>query len=185
MVPGELAQAEVRPQPLGPGGRGGAGRAGQPRPVNQDKTVAQINVVLNDPPYSNKSLDLVDGQLKDVAHAEAPDGTTALVGGVTASFADIRSANDRDLSVIFPVAGGLIAVILALLLRSLVAPFYLMLSVVLSFFATLGATIKEAVGQYVSEVRGSSFPSDAESFAVSETRAKQPSALYSTVAANK
>lgn len=108
---------------------------------NQDRTVAQINVVLNDPPYSNKSLDLVDGQLKDVAHAEAPDGTTALVGGVTAAFADIRSANDRDLSVIFPVAGLLIAVILALLLRSLVAPLYLMLSVVLSFFATLGATV--------------------------------------------
>ena len=52
-------------------------------------------------------------------------------------------------------------------------------------FATLGTTIKDAVGQYVSEVRGSSFPSDAESFAVSETRAKQPNALYSTVAANK
>ncbi len=52
-------------------------------------------------------------------------------------------------------------------------------------FATLGGTIKEAVGQYVSEVRGSSFPSDAESFAVHETRAPQPAALYSSVAANK
>jgi 3-methyl-2-oxobutanoate hydroxymethyltransferase len=51
-------------------------------------------------------------------------------------------------------------------------------------FATLGATIKEAVGAYVSEVRGATFPSDAESFAVSETRAVQPQ-LYSTVAANK
>jgi 3-methyl-2-oxobutanoate hydroxymethyltransferase len=48
-------------------------------------------------------------------------------------------------------------------------------------FATLGATIKEAVGQYVAEVRGSTFPSDAESFAVTEKQATQ-SPLYSTVA---
>src|SRR5262245_6227620 len=46
-------------------------------------------------------------------------------------------------------------------------------------FATLGTTIKNAVSQYVSEVRGGTFPSDAESFAVNETRAT-PSALYST-----
>jgi len=47
-------------------------------------------------------------------------------------------------------------------------------------FATLGATIKDAVGQYVSEVRGGSFPSDAESFAVTEKQAAQ-TPLYSTV----
>ncbi|MDB4953830.1 MAG: 3-methyl-2-oxobutanoatehydroxymethyltransferase [Myxococcales bacterium] len=53
-------------------------------------------------------------------------------------------------------------------------------------FATLGATIKEAVGQYVSEVRKGSFPSDAESFAVSESRPQGPDpALYSTAAAKK
>ena len=51
-------------------------------------------------------------------------------------------------------------------------------------FATLGKTIKEAVGAYVAEVRGSTFPSDAESFAVHETRAAQPQ-LYSTVAGKK
>lgn len=48
-------------------------------------------------------------------------------------------------------------------------------------FATLGTTIKDAVGAYVSEVRGGSFPSDAESFAVTEKQAPQ-SPLYSTVA---
>ncbi|GAB3948300.1 MMPL family transporter [Kribbella albertanoniae] len=109
--------------------------------LNPDKTVAQINVVLNGAPYATASLDLVDGKLKDLAHAEAPAGTTALVGGVTSSYSDIRAANDRDLSVIFPVAGGLIAIILALLLRSLIAPVVLMLAVVLSFFSSIGATV--------------------------------------------
>ncbi len=50
-------------------------------------------------------------------------------------------------------------------------------------FATLGATIKNAVGQYVNEVRGGSFPSDAESFAVTERAAQTP--LYSTAGGKK
>jgi 3-methyl-2-oxobutanoate hydroxymethyltransferase len=52
-------------------------------------------------------------------------------------------------------------------------------------FATLGATIKDAVAQYVGEVRGGTFPSDAESFAVNETRATQPAALYSSAGGKK
>jgi 3-methyl-2-oxobutanoate hydroxymethyltransferase len=52
-------------------------------------------------------------------------------------------------------------------------------------FATLGATIKDAVGQYVTEVRGGTFPSDAESFAINETRAAPQTALYSTAAQKK
>jgi RND superfamily putative drug exporter len=114
---------------------------GSPALLNQDKTVAQINVVLDGAPYAAQSLDLVDGALKDAAHAQAPAGTTTLLGGVTASYTDIRDANSRDLAVIFPVAGGLIAVILALLLRSLLAPLVLMIAVVLSFFSTTGATV--------------------------------------------
>jgi RND superfamily putative drug exporter len=118
-----------------------AGADGSLALLNKDKTVAQINVVLDDPPYAKSSLDLVDGALRDAAHADAPAGTTPLLGGVSASYADIRSANTRDLSVIFPVAGGLIGVILALLLRSLLAPLVLMIAVVLSFFSTTGATV--------------------------------------------
>jgi len=54
-------------------------------------------------------------------------------------------------------------------------------------FATLGTTIKDAVAQYVGEVRGGTFPSDAESFAASETKAPhaQTGPLYSSVAAKK
>jgi 3-methyl-2-oxobutanoate hydroxymethyltransferase len=52
-------------------------------------------------------------------------------------------------------------------------------------FATLGQTIKEAVASYVSEVRAATFPSDAESFSVHETRPQHTGALYSTAAAKK
>jgi 3-methyl-2-oxobutanoate hydroxymethyltransferase len=52
-------------------------------------------------------------------------------------------------------------------------------------FAALGETIKAAVGAYVGEVRGGTFPSDAESFAISETRKTEHPALYSTAARAK
>jgi RND superfamily putative drug exporter len=47
----------------------------------------------------------------------------------------------RDYKVGFPIAGGVILLILALLLQSLVAPWYLMAAVGLGFGATLGATV--------------------------------------------
>ena len=77
----------------------------------------------------------------DAAHDAAPDGTEALVGGTTSIFVDFQDAMNRDYSVVFPVAAVVIMLILALLLRSLVAPLYLMASVGLGFGATLGATV--------------------------------------------
>jgi RND superfamily putative drug exporter len=117
------------------------GPDGNPATISSDGTVAQINLLLATSPYSKAALDLAGDDLRQVARAQAPAGTTALVGGISSVFADIRDANNRDLWVIFPVAGVLIAVILGLLLRSLVAPVYLMLAVGIGFVATLGATV--------------------------------------------
>ena len=56
-------------------------------------------------------------------------------------FVDIQAAMNHDYPVVFPVAAVLILLILGLLLRSVVAPWYLMVSVGLGFAATLGATV--------------------------------------------
>ncbi|MEU8300859.1 MMPL family transporter [Micromonospora sp. NPDC048909] len=118
----------------------GVGQA-QPPERSTDPSVARVNLLLNENPVSNEAIKLVREDLRGAVHAAAPPGTRALVGGTTAIFADINSANNRDLSVILPVAAGLIALILALLLRSLVAPIYLVIAVLLNFAATLGATV--------------------------------------------
>jgi RND superfamily putative drug exporter len=102
--------------------------------------VADLSVTLAAAPESDRALEIVSGPLRETAHENAPAGTEAVVGGVTSVYVDIRAAMNRDYAVVFPVAALLIMVILALLLRSLVAPVYLMLSVVLGFLATLGAT---------------------------------------------
>ena len=56
-------------------------------------------------------------------------------------FADIQAAMNHDYAIVFPVAAVIILLILMLLLRSPVAPWYLMVAVGLGFGATLGATV--------------------------------------------
>ncbi|MCW2760675.1 MAG: hypothetical protein JWR85_876 [Marmoricola sp.] len=109
--------------------------------LNPDGTTAVFNVVLAQDPTSDASLADVKGPIRTTAHDSAPAGTTALVGGTTSVFVDFQKAMNRDYAVVFPVAAIVILLILALLLRSLVAPIYLMASVGLGFGATLGAAV--------------------------------------------
>lgn len=118
----------------------GVGKVQAPVP-GQDKSVARVDLVLKLNPASNKAISLVKDDLAPAVHKAAPEGTRAYVGGPTAIFSDINAVNNRDLSVILPVAAVLIALILALLLRSVVAPIYLVVAVLLGFAATLGSAV--------------------------------------------
>ncbi|MFF7728560.1 MMPL family transporter [Streptomyces sp. NPDC008001] len=109
--------------------------------LSPDGTVAQYSVVLKYRPTEDKAIDLAGGALRDSAHKAAPGGTKAYVGGTSAVLADVEKAVSHDYKVVFPVAGLAIMIILGLLLRSLVAPLYLMISVALGFGATLGSTV--------------------------------------------
>jgi RND superfamily putative drug exporter len=108
--------------------------------LSEDGKVAQVNVLLDDSPFSAEAMDAVKNQVRDAAHAEAPPNTEAQVGGLTSAFVDVQTVTSRDLRLIFPVAGVLILLILMALLRAVVAPIYLMLAVALGYAATLGAT---------------------------------------------
>ncbi len=112
-----------------------------PAAVSTDQATAEYTVTLSLDPESTTAVNTVKNGLRPQAHAAAPPGTYALVGGTTAVFADIQAATNHDYAVVFPVAAVIILLILMLLLRSLVAPWYLMLSVGLGFGATLGATV--------------------------------------------
>jgi putative drug exporter of the RND superfamily len=111
-----------------------------PAKINTGGTTADFTVTLKYDPAGQQAISTL-GQVRTVAHATAPPGTKAVVGGITAIYKDINSAVNHDYSVVFPVAAILIMVILGLLLRSVVAPWYLMASVGLGFGATLGATV--------------------------------------------
>jgi len=66
------------------------------------------------------------------------EGADALVGGLTAVNIDVQEASQRDRVLIIPVVLAVIFVVLAVLLRAIVAPLLLIATVVLSFAATLG-----------------------------------------------
>ena len=70
------------------------------------------------------------------AHAAA-----AGVAGDSPSLYDVRSASQGDLIRLVPVAVLVIGLLLALLLRSAIAPIYLVVSVALSYLASLGVSV--------------------------------------------
>ncbi|WP_119727311.1 MMPL family transporter [Thermomonospora amylolytica] len=114
----------------------------QPAEISKsDPTVGRVNLILDGNPNSNESINLLKDDLGPAVHDIAPQGTEVKVGGATAAYGDINRVVNRDLSVILPVAGVLIALILLALLRSVVAPIYLVPAVLLGFAATLGSAV--------------------------------------------
>ncbi|MEU8924256.1 MMPL family transporter [Kitasatospora sp. NPDC048545] len=116
----------------------GVGQVAKPV-LSEDRQAARIDLFLTADPQSQQARDLVSGPIRAAVAQSTPADLTAHVGGTPAVFADVSTAVDHDLRLVFPVAAVLIGVILLLLLRSLLAPVILMLSVGLGFAATLGA----------------------------------------------
>jgi len=118
----------------------GVGSVGAPT-VSADKQTADYSLTLKYDPQSTQAVNEMKSSITPGAHAAAPRGTYALVGGTTAVYADIQHAINHDYMVVFPVAAVIILLILMLLLRSVVAPWYLLASVGLGFAATLGTSV--------------------------------------------
>jgi len=110
--------------------------------------LTQLEVTLVKPADSKDAKALIP-VIRDLVHGISPTG---LVGGTTAANYDIKVAEARDLRVIVPIALLVIGIILAILLRSLVAPVMLVLTTVLSFGATLG--ICHLVFKYIFGFKG-------------------------------
>ncbi|MBI1350023.1 MAG: MMPL family transporter [Actinomycetales bacterium] len=99
--------------------------------------VAQLDVVLSAEPGTAESYDEVRALRDAVA---AVPGADAVVGGDTATRLDSRDAATRDATVIIPIVLLLVLSVLVLLLRSLLAPVFLVATVLGTFFAALGAS---------------------------------------------
>lgn len=137
--PGPIDPASLNPLVTALSQVNGVSSVAPPR-LSQDGRAALVNVVLADDPYSNSSLDIVEGQVRDAAHAAVP-GSEVLVGGQTSTFVDVRAQLAADTRLVFPVAAVAIAIILALLLLAVLAPLTLLVCVALTFVATLGAVV--------------------------------------------
>lgn len=125
--------------------------ANAPFPIDVEPLVAQANpfkdavkkvsdgevllqVTLTDDPNSAAAKRTIERLRANVA-ANSP---SAKVGGATAAQLDTNTASIRDRAIIIPVVLVAITIILAVLLRSILAPVLLLLTTILSFASTLG-----------------------------------------------
>ncbi|GAA3291289.1 MMPL family transporter [Streptomyces cinereospinus] len=111
-------------------------QAGERSP-SPDGDRVMIDVILEDAPDSDAAMDTIE-DLRSAVHA-VPDAH-AVVGGTTAETLDIDHAQSRDVRVVIPVVLAVILLFLVVLLRALVAPLILLSTVVVSYFAALGAS---------------------------------------------
>jgi RND superfamily putative drug exporter len=73
--------------------------------------------------------------------ARAVGARASGVAGQAPALSDVSAISDNDLKRIVPIAVIVIGIVLALVLRSLVAPLYLLASVVVSYLASLGLAV--------------------------------------------
>ncbi|MBG92878.1 MAG: hypothetical protein CL792_02740 [Chloroflexi bacterium] len=112
--------------------------------VSMDKSVVRLDVILNTNPYSQQAIDTIPilrNQAKIAATKAGIAKEKVLIGGETAEIHDTRHANNRDSIVVLPLILLAIGLILSILLRSLVAPIYLIITIAITYFATLGLSM--------------------------------------------
>jgi len=79
--------------------------------------------------------------IRNVSEKYLADFDEILVGGETAINYDTKVASERDVKVMGPLVLIIIFLVLAVLVRAIIAPLYLLGSVLLSFLASLGISI--------------------------------------------
>ncbi len=111
----------------------------EPFAQSEDGSAAAFNVAFPDDPYSNAALDRTD-EMRDALAPLGPE-LQGYVGGLSAIMADYRDGAQRDAQLIVPLVLLVILLTLIALLRAIVAPLYLIGSVILSFFGIYGVCL--------------------------------------------
>jgi RND superfamily putative drug exporter len=103
--------------------------------VSANGDASRLQVVLADEPYSTAAIDTVTRLRDTVENADH-----GYVSGGTSVLNDLRDTMARDMRLVMILVLSGIAVVMILLLRSVVAPLYLILTILLSYASTLGIT---------------------------------------------
>jgi RND superfamily putative drug exporter len=112
-----------------------------PMATSRDRRAATVVVAFDDDPFKDPALDRVELMRERLADAGEGGGFTTLVGDGTALRLDYRDSLAADQKRVVPLVLIVITLTLVVLLRAIVAPLYLMATVVVSFVATLGISL--------------------------------------------
>ncbi|NPV66698.1 MAG: MMPL family transporter [Anaerolineae bacterium] len=104
------------------------------RYLSADRTAARFEVIPRDNPYGDEVTTLVH-TLRDML-----PGGEAAVSGVPVVTTDLRDTMERDMLRSFSLVLLGILIVLVVLLRALISPLYLILTILLSYGATMGIT---------------------------------------------
>jgi uncharacterized membrane protein YdfJ with MMPL/SSD domain len=110
-----------------------------------DLSSARLNVVLSGNPYSSEAVDVVS-QVREAAESSLGNsysltGVESFLGGDAATSADIINVNNSDFGKVAILTTIGVLVVIIFLLRSLLAPIYMVLTVLLNYGATLGIAV--------------------------------------------
>ena len=104
-----------------------------------DGRTALLQVTFADNPYAPGTIARIENlRVQARAALNAEGGGSVLVGGETATSYDAKVLSDRDTRLVVVVVLLVIALVLGLLLRSIIAPIYLILINALGYGAALG-----------------------------------------------
>jgi RND superfamily putative drug exporter len=108
-----------------------------------DRATARVNIILSSDPYSSDTINTV-ARLREAVdesiNTSELKGSSHYLGGESATRADIMFTNDADFGRVTGLATAGILIVIIILLRSLLAPLYMVLTVLLNYGATLGIT---------------------------------------------
>jgi RND superfamily putative drug exporter len=106
---------------------------------SSDGRAAQLSLTLASDPFGATAIHQV-AELRHEVGSPAP-GVRVLLAEGTARQVDFKAAATRDTNVISPIVLAVVLLTLIVLLRALVAPLFLLATVVLSYAATLGLSL--------------------------------------------
>ncbi|BAQ34695.1 MMPL family transporter [Dehalococcoides sp. THU3] len=108
---------------------------------SEDQSGVRIFLTLSDSPYSNAAMDTIS-EIKALLQPNNSDGQLSSleygVQGTSATSQDVREMIEQDYTNIQMIILGGVFLVLLILLRSIVAPVYLLLTVMLSYGSTMG-----------------------------------------------
>jgi RND superfamily putative drug exporter len=108
---------------------------------SQDGRATRMYIVLDAYPHSDRALNIVGaarGVLKLSTAGSSLNKAEAVIGGTSAELADVRQVINTDFTRVLSAVIAAIFIVLVVLLRSVIAPLYLIITVLFSYGTTLG-----------------------------------------------
>ncbi len=108
---------------------------------SQDGQYGKMEIILKENPYAEKSLQVIpviQSTIEQAVKGSALENAQLQLSGTTAQYYELEDLSQTDLfrTILFVIIGTLI--VLMIMLRSIIAPIYILISLIINYFITMG-----------------------------------------------